>query len=305
MRFKVFRALLLAVSLFVGIGAFFGGVCMLIKPDGSLVFLDGMLPYFQVLPFAEVLFQDYVFSGIMLIIINGVSNALASVLILRNKRSGYVLGTIFGLTLMLWITIQFVIFPFFIIDLVYFLFGVFQMIFGYVALVSYNQVYFSFSEEDYKEIANDSDTLVVFFSRKKFTKKIAYERANQLKAEVLELQTKERTEGDLGFWWCGRFAMHRWRMETLPLTKDLSKYNKIIVVTPIWVFKMCAPVRDFLYRYLDEIKEKEISVIFNHFNPWLPKGAIQEVKSIVPLKRVESITTCLSHSFSIKEIKNK
>ncbi|MCI6525539.1 MAG: hypothetical protein MR464_06225, partial [Bacilli bacterium] len=250
-------------------------------------------------------FQDYVFSGIMLIIINGVSNALASVLILRNKRSGYVLGTIFGLTLMLWITIQFVIFPFFIIDLVYFLFGVFQMIFGYVALVSYNQVYFSFSEEDYKEIANDSDTLVVFFSRKKFTKKVAYERANQLKAEVLELQTKERTEGDLGFWWCGRFAMHRWRMETLPFTKDLSKYNKIIVVTPIWVFKMCAPVRDFLYRYQDEIKEKEISVIFNHFNPWLPKGAIQEVKSIVPLKRVESITTCLSHSFSIKEIKNK
>lgn len=305
MRFKVFRALLLAVSLFVGIGAFFGGVCMLIKPDGSLVFLDGMLPYFQVLPFAEVLFQDYVFSGIMLIIINGVSNALASVLILRNKRSGYVLGTIFGLTLMFWITIQFVIFPFFIIDLVYFLLGVFQMIFGYVALVSYNQVYFSFSEEDYKEIANDSDTLVVFFSRKKFTKKIAYERANQLKAEVLELQTKERTEGDLGFWWCGRFAMHHWRMETLPLTKDLSKYNKIIVVTPIWVFKMCAPVRDFLYRYQDEIKEKEISVIFNHFNPWLPKGAIQEVKSIVPLKRVESITTCLSHSFSIKEIKNK
>lgn len=305
MRFKVFRALLLTVSLFVGIGAFFGGVCMLIKPDGSLVFLDGMLPYFQVLPFAEVLFQDYVFSGIMLIIINGVSNALASVLILRNKRSGYVLGTIFGLTLMLWITIQFVIFPFFIIDLVYFLFGVFQMIFGYVALVSYNQVYFSISEEDYTEISNDSDTLVVFFSRKKFTKKIAYERANQLKAEVLELKTKERTEGDLGFWWCGRFAMHRWRMETLPLTKDLSKYNKIIVVTPIWVFKMCAPVRDFLYRYQDEIKEKEISVIFNHFNPWLPKGAIQEVKSIVPLKRVESITTCLSHSFSIKEIKNK
>ena len=240
-----------------------------------------------------------------MIIINGVSNALASVLILRNKRNGYVLGTIFGLTLMFWITIQFVIFPFFIIDLVYFLFGVFQMIFGYVALVSYNQVYFSFSEEDYKEIANDSDTLVVFFSRKKFTKKIAYERANQLKAEVLELQTKERTEGDLGFWWCGRFAMHRWRMETLPLTKDLSKYNMIIVVTPIWVFKMCAPVRDFLYRYQDEIKKKEISVIFNHFNPWLPKRAIQEVKSIVPLKRVESITTCLSHSFSIKEIKNK
>ncbi|MGN0812676.1 MAG: hypothetical protein ACI4MQ_04105 [Candidatus Coproplasma sp.] len=210
MRLKIFKVLLLIMTIFVGVGAFVGSICMLIKPDGSLVFLDTLLPYFQVLPFADVLFQDYVFSGIMLIIVNGITNAVATVLILKNKRTGYVLGTVFGLTLMLWITIQFVIFPFFAIDLVYFIFGLLQLIFGFVALVSFNQVNFIFNEKDYKDIDKNSKTLVVYFSRKKFTKKIAYVTANGLKASIFEIKTKERTDGDLGFWWCGRFALHRW-----------------------------------------------------------------------------------------------
>ncbi|MGN0817754.1 MAG: hypothetical protein ACI4L9_02185, partial [Candidatus Coproplasma sp.] len=94
MRLKIFKVLLLILTFFVGIGAVFGGVCMLIEPDGRLVFLDTMLPYFQVLPFAEILFQDYIFSGIMLIIINGLTNLTAAALIIKNKRIGYVLGTI-------------------------------------------------------------------------------------------------------------------------------------------------------------------------------------------------------------------
>ena len=110
MRFKIFKVLLLVLALFVGIGAYVGGICMLIKPDGSLLRMENMLPYFQVLPFADIVFQDYVFPGIALIIVNGISNTVASILIIRNKRIGYVLGTLFGFTLMLWIIIQFVIF---------------------------------------------------------------------------------------------------------------------------------------------------------------------------------------------------
>lgn len=33
MRFKIFRVLLLVMTIFVGVGAFVGGICMLIKPD--------------------------------------------------------------------------------------------------------------------------------------------------------------------------------------------------------------------------------------------------------------------------------
>ncbi|MGN1060711.1 MAG: hypothetical protein ACI4QN_03170 [Candidatus Coproplasma sp.] len=300
MRLKVFKVLLLILTLFIGIGAFWGGICMLIKPDGSLVYLDTLLPYFQVLPFADVLFQDYIFAGIMLIIINGVTNIIATVFILKNKRIGFVLGTVFGLTLMLWITIQFIIFPFFAVDLVFFILGFLQLVFGFVALVSFNQENFVFNESDYKNIDENSKTLVVYFSRKKYTKKIAYVKANELKANICELKTKERTEGDLGFWWCGRFAMHRWGMELLHSDIDLSKYEKVVIVTPVWVFRACAPVRQFILVNKERLKDKSVTLIFNHFNPWLPKGAIKEVKKYIAVDEVQSTTTWLGHTFGLK-----
>lgn len=297
MRLKIFKGLLLFWTIFIGVGAFVGGTAMLIKPDGSILHMQSMLPYFQVLPFASVLFQNYIFSGIALIIVNGISNTLAFILILMNKKLGFILGTIFGFTLMLWITIQFIIFPPNVLDNAYFTFGCLQLVCGYIALVSYNQHHFKFDPKDYLNVSADSKTLVVYFSRMNYTKKIAYTKADKENAEIVELKTNERTEGHLGFWWCGRFGMHKWPMETLPLTVDLNKYEKIIIVTPIWVFKMCAPIRDFVAKNKELLKSKDVEVIFNHFNPWLPKGAIDEMKSYVPAKVIESKTTMLGHTF--------
>ena len=301
MRLKIFRVFLLIWTIFIGLGALYGGTCMLIKPDGSLLKMESMLPYFSVLPFSDVLFQDYLFSGIMLIIVNGLTNIAATILILLKKRIGYILGTIFGFTLMLWIVIQFVIFPPNVLSTLYFIFGCLQLVCGYVALVSFNPETFKFNEEDYQNINKASDTLVVYFSRKKFTKKIAYETADKEGAYIQELKTKERTEGTLGFWWCGRFGMHAWPMETYPLEVDINKYKKIIVVTPIWVFKMCAPMRDFVSKNQDILKNKEVKVMFNHFNPWLPKGAIKEMKKYANVVEVISKTTMLGHTFKSKK----
>ena len=92
-RAKVFKILILILTAFIGIGAYVGGICMEIKPDGRLLHMEAMLPYFKVLPFSDILFQDYIFSGIALIIVNGISNTIAFILILLNKKTGYVLGT--------------------------------------------------------------------------------------------------------------------------------------------------------------------------------------------------------------------
>ena len=307
-RLKLFKRILLFWCFFIGLGALWGGTAMLIKPDGSILHMQEMLPYFKVLPFADVLFTDYVFPGIMLILVNGVSNIIAAVLILRNKKAGFVLGTIFGFTLMLWITIQFIIFPPNFLDNAYFTFGVLQLICGYIALVSFNQVNFVFDEKDYTDVASDSElaertipdskTLVVYFSRMNYTKRIAYNEANIQKAKIVELKTNERTQGTLGFWWCGRFGMHRWGMETLPLEAELSDFEKIIIVTPIWVFKMCAPVRDFVSKNKDVLKQKNVEVVFNHFNPWLPKGAVKEIESYIDVAKISSYTTMQGHTFN-------
>ena len=110
-RYQTARRLLIFWTLFVAIGAVGGALGMLLDPSGKLMGMDTMLPYFQVLPFAEIVFQDFTFSGCALLIVNGLTNLTAAGLLLAKKKSGVILGGIFGVTLMLWICIQFYMFP--------------------------------------------------------------------------------------------------------------------------------------------------------------------------------------------------
>ncbi len=135
-RYQITRRLLIFWTLFIGIGAVAGTVMMLVDPSGKAIGMDAMLPYFQVLPLADVLFQDFRFSGIALLIVNGLSNLTAAVLLFRRRRAGIVLGGTFGGTLMLWICIQFYMFPPNFMSTIYFFFGLAQAITGYIAFVS-------------------------------------------------------------------------------------------------------------------------------------------------------------------------
>ena len=121
---------LLFWTLFIGIGAVAGASGMLLDPSGKAMGMDTMLPYFQVLPLAEYLYQDFLFPGIALLTVNGLTNLTAAGLLLARKRSGVILGGIFGVTLMLWICIQFYIFPMNFMSTSYFIFGLLQALTG-------------------------------------------------------------------------------------------------------------------------------------------------------------------------------
>ena len=60
-RFQRARRALIFWTLFIGIGAVGGAAMMLIDPSGRAMGMDAMLPYFQVLPFAKILFQGCMF----------------------------------------------------------------------------------------------------------------------------------------------------------------------------------------------------------------------------------------------------
>ena len=133
-RYETARKLLIFWTLFVGIGAVAGGLSMIIDPTGKALGMDGMLPYFQVLPFADILFRDLLFSGFALLIVNGLTNLTAAVLLLKGKKTGVILGGIFGVTLMLWICIQFYMFTLNFMSTAYFIIGLCQAVTGYAAL---------------------------------------------------------------------------------------------------------------------------------------------------------------------------
>ena len=132
MKQSTLRKILLFWELFIGIGALFGGGMMLIEPTGKIWKMDLMLPYFQVLPYADILFQNFIVPGIALLLVNGLSNGIAAYLLIRKKKYASLAGMICGIFLMLWICIQFYIFPLNFMSSIYFVFGLLQALTGYL-----------------------------------------------------------------------------------------------------------------------------------------------------------------------------
>lgn len=291
MRYKITKKFLIFWCLLVGLSAVYGSTCMFIDPTGSLLHMDNLLPYFSVLPLNSILFQNYIFSGISLLLVNGLSNLLAVYLLIKDKKSGIILGSIFGFTLMLWITIQFIIFPMNVLSTTFFIIGLIQLITGYMTYVFYSQENFIFDITNYKNLNKDKNTLVVYFSRMGYTKKVAYDIANKLGSYILELKPLEKTDGTLGFWWCGRYGMHKWRMPIEDINIDLSKYQKIILVSPIWVFSISAPVREFCYKYRDSLHEVEY--VFTHFMKCNFLSVANLLDSILNKKRKKYTSICI------------
>ena len=280
-RFERTRKWLIIWTLFIGLGAVGGAAMMLLDPTGRSVGMDGLLPYFQVLPFADVLFQDLIFSGFALLLVNGLTNLTAAGLLLARKPLGVTLGGAFGVTLMLWIGIQFVILPPNFMSTAYFLFGLAQAATGYAARVFAKQEAFRVRVEDYPNVGTNPKRLVVYFSRMGYGKKLALEEANRTGAAVCEIHAAEQTEGTLGFWWCGRYGMHRWAMPVEPVGVDLTNYEHVTIVSPIWVFALAAPVRAFCTEATGKIQEADYILV--HHTRGRYENAAREMDALLGL----------------------
>ena len=300
-RYRPARRALLFWTIFIGIGAVAGSSAMPIDPSGGLMGMDAMLPYFQKLPFAEIVFQDSVFSGISLLIVNGISNLTAAGLLIANKRIGAVLGGVFGITLMLWICIQFYMFPLNFMSTAYFIFGFIQAITGYMTVVFYDQEHFTVSESDYPNIGSDPTKLVVYFSRMGYTKKRALEAADRTGAEIYKVRAAERTSGTLGFWWCGRYGMHRWAMPIEDIGVQLEKYDHVTVCSPVWVFNLCAPMREFCKKASGRIRSADYILV--HHQKSLYANAADEMDRLLGLKDTPAVSVCCREGRYLKQVR--
>ena len=137
---KRLRNIQLFWGLFIGIGAFAGASGMISDPSGAALGLVEWLHFFQKLPFAEIFFQDLLFPGIALLTVNGLSNTISVILIFRRNKYAALSGMICGIILMLWICVQFYIFPLNFMTTLYFVFGILQTINGWLYLKQKNKL---------------------------------------------------------------------------------------------------------------------------------------------------------------------
>jgi len=91
-----------------------------------------------------------------------------------------------------------------------------------------------------------SDTLVVFYSRSGFTRRVAQTLAQAMGADVEELRDARRRNGLIGYLRCGMEATLRRLPRLMPLGVDPAAYGRVIVGTPVWNASVSSPVRSFL-----------------------------------------------------------
>lgn len=300
-RYQISRIILIFLTLFIGIGALLGAFTMFYDPTGLKTGMAPLLDGLKLLPFADVLFTNLLFSGIALLIVNGIPNIIAAVLLFLKKKAGSILGLILGITLMMWITIQFFIFETNPLSTSFFIIGFLQLITGIINLIGYLQSEFSFNQDIYQNIGTNKDTLVIFFSRNGYTKKLAYELADEQGADILEIKTKEKIAGNLGFWWCGRFGMHKWEMALEDYNVDFKNYSTIIICTPIWVFNICAPIRAFCKNNAGKIKN--VNYVITHFMNCKFENAAHEMDNLLDTKHNSFRTFCCRYG-KVKEIES-
>ena len=282
-RYRAARRALIFWTLFIGIGTAAGAVYMLADPSGKLSGMDAMLPYFHNLPFADLLYRNFVFPGAVLLL-NGLLNLAAAGLL------GVWLGGILGLAGMIGACILFYIFPVNFLSVIYFTFGAIQAVTGYMAQTFFAQEQFCVRESDYLDIGKNPERLVVYFSRMGYTKKLALQEANRTGACIFEIKATEKTEGTTGFWWCGRYGMHRWDMPIEETPADLEHYGHVTICTPIWVFALSAPVRSFCRNAAGKIKEVDYILVHHQKNTY--QNAAREMDRILGFKNSPFVSIC-------------
>ena len=72
---------------------------------------------------------------------------------------------------------------------------------------------------------------------------------------------------------------------------DLKEYKNIIIVSPIWVFDISAPIREFCYKYSKDITNVEY--IFTHYMNAKFENVANELDEILNKKRSSFTSVCV------------
>lgn len=125
-------------------------------------------------------------------------------------------------------------------------------------------------------------TLVVYYSRKGYTEKVALEKAKELGADFLALDTLKTAVGYDGFINCFSAMISKKDMELFPYDTDIASYEKVILCAPIWCSDICAPMKTFMKKEKHNINKAEY--IFLHAFDTNVKNAADEADKILRLK---------------------
>jgi hypothetical protein len=127
------RGVLIVVSVLNGVGGLICGVLFIAAPDGHLLQAGALIPVIQGLPLANVFFRDFFWIGVTMLLVLGIPNSVASVMLLRKSENEYLATLAAGTLLVLWCGFE-LIFMFNVLAVGYFIIGLTSILISIVLL---------------------------------------------------------------------------------------------------------------------------------------------------------------------------
>ena len=129
------RKFLIIFTLFIAIGAVGGAIMMWVDPSGNGWGGAELLDMLRAkMPWPDIFFKDFVPSGFVLLAVNGLTQFLAALMLIKKLPQAYGVTLACGVVLMLWIVLEWWIFGFNPVSNVYFVFGIVEALAAFRAL---------------------------------------------------------------------------------------------------------------------------------------------------------------------------
>lgn len=104
-------------------------------------------------------------------------------------------------------------------------------------------------------VGGSMKALVVYYSRTGNTRKAGEELAKELSCDVEEIVDTVNRSGPIGWVMAGKQASSKELTKLRPLEKDLSRYDIVIIGSPVWAGTMSTPVRTLIAENKDKLKK--------------------------------------------------
>lgn len=133
--------------------------------------------------------------------------------------------------------------------------------------------------------------LVVYYSRTQTTKKLASVIAKQLNSDLDEIIDTKRRSGAWGYIVAGWDAMRR-RFSLIKFNSNASKYDLVVVGTPVWGWNIVPAVRTYLAQNADSIRKVAFFCTMGGKNPGKTFADMQLVsekkpKAVLAMRQVD------------------
>lgn len=137
----------------------------------------------------------------------------------------------------------------------------------------------------------DTKTLIVYYSYTHHTEQIVADLRTLINADVIEVEPADKTlKYEANNYAIGTEQLNKIKNNLNsessypaidPVSVDLSKYNTVIIATPLWWSQMASNMQTFLFKYAAEMSGKNIGLIVSSASSGI-SGVEADAKRLLP-----------------------